>query len=67
MDNIIASDKVRYQTAVFERLEFKYGKSVSIGRVSQSWIIFGPSIRGSTIAHFRLFNFYILAGTKYRG
>ena len=36
MDNIIASDKVRYQTVVLERLEFKCGKAVSLGRVSVS-------------------------------
>ena len=31
MYNIEASYKVGYQTAVLERLEFKYGKAVSIG------------------------------------
>ena len=37
MYDIVASNKVRYQTAVFERQKFKYGKAVSIGSVSQSW------------------------------
>ena len=35
MYDIVASNKVRYQTAVLERLEFKYGKAVSVGRVFQ--------------------------------
>ena len=43
MYNIIASDKVSYQTAVLERLEFKYGKAVSIGRVFQSWKSFSEA------------------------
>ena len=43
MYDIVASDKVRYQTAVLERLEFKYGKAVSIGSVSQSWKSFSKA------------------------
>ena len=43
MDNIIASDKVCYQTAALERLEFEYGKAVSIGSVSQSWKSFSEA------------------------
>ena len=43
MYDIVASNKVRYQTAVFERLKFKYGKAVSIGSVSQSWKSFSEA------------------------